>query len=298
MPGRCSRPRLYPQFATHNALTVATIVEMAGAIGGFEFQRLHGMGEPLYEAMAAERIACRIYAPVGGHRELLAYLVRRLLENGANSSFVAVVGDRSVPIETLLVRPAALLDGEHPARHRRIPSPANLYAPARQNSKGMEFGVAAELGGLLAGISTAGEAPIAAYPLTASPAKGTARPVISPVDGKSIVGSVIDAPLESIDEMMGTARQGFAAWSRVPAAERAASLDRLADLLEGERDGLVGLLAREGGKTLVDGIAEVREAVDFCRYYAAEARLLFGADEAMPGPTGESDRLSRRDLLS
>ncbi len=290
------RPRIYPQFASHNALTVASIVEMAGGTAGYEFQRLHGMGETLFTALRRDdkAIAARIYAPVGGHRELLAYLVRRLLENGANSSFVSVVGDTDVPVETLLKRPEALLDGGNRVRHSRVPLPRDLYAPARRNSTGLEFGSAAELGALLSGLARAGDAPVAARPLTAAgKADGAGRPVLSPVDGKTIVGNVVDLPVESIDEVMAAARAGFATWSRVPVAERADALDRLADLVEGERDGLVALMAREGGKTLNDGVAEVREAADFCRYYAAQARRLF-APEVMPGPTGESDRLIRR----
>jgi RHH-type proline utilization regulon transcriptional repressor/proline dehydrogenase/delta 1-pyrroline-5-carboxylate dehydrogenase len=290
-----SRPRLYPQFATHNALTAATIIEMAGRSEGFEFQRLHGMGEALYEAVAEQDrdIACRIYAPVGGHRELLAYLVRRLLENGANSSFVAVVGDRDVPIPTLLRRPARLLDDGTRVRHSRVPLAVDLYAPVRRNSRGMEFGSAADLAALVAGMAKAGEAPIAARPLVAgAEVKGEARPVTNPTDA-SRVGTVVETPVGTIDAIMASGTSGFAGWSRTPATERAAALDRLSDLIEAESDALVALLAREGGKTLPDGVAEVREAVDFCRYYAGQARLLF-AEEAMPGPTGESDRLSRR----
>ncbi|MEJ0012374.1 MAG: L-glutamate gamma-semialdehyde dehydrogenase [Bauldia sp.] len=262
-----ARERIYPQFATHNALTVASIVEMAGRVEGFEFQRLHGMGEALQEATAKQNVgvAWRIYAPVGGHRELLAYLVRRLLENGANSSFVAVVGDKNVPVASLLRRPAELLEGGMRVRHSRIPLPANMYMPSRRNSRGMEFGNAAELGALVAGVAKA-EAPL--------------QPVL-------------DTPVEGIDAIMAAAQTAFASWSRVPATERAAALDRLADLLEADRDGLVALMAAEGGKTPVDGISEVREAADFCRYYAAEARRLF-AGETMPGPTGENDRLVRR----
>jgi RHH-type transcriptional regulator, proline utilization regulon repressor / proline dehydrogenase / delta 1-pyrroline-5-carboxylate dehydrogenase len=292
-----ARPRLYPQFASHNALTVATIVEMAGRPEGFEFQRLHGMGEALYDAVAddAERIPCRVYAPVGGHRELLAYLVRRLLENGANSSFVAIAGDRSVPIERLLKRPAVLLDGGRRARHGRIALPGDLYLPARRNSKGIEFGSRQDLTSLLDGMRLAGEAPIAARPLAAAAStNASSRPVVSPVDGKTIVGSVIEAPVESIDELFAAAGRGFIAWSRTPVATRAAVLDRLSDLLEAERDGLVSLLAREGGRTVNDGVAEVREAVDYCRYYAAQARRLFAEDEVLPGPTGERDLLRRR----
>ncbi|HEY5081781.1 MAG TPA: L-glutamate gamma-semialdehyde dehydrogenase [Bauldia sp.] len=263
-----SRPRIYPQFATHNALTVAAILEMAGGAEGFEFQRLHGMGEALHAAVVERdpAVAYRIYAPVGGHRELLAYLVRRLLENGANSSFVAVVGDKDIPVAELLRRPAEMLDGGTHARHGRIPLPADLYAPARKNSRGMEFGSAADLAALVAGIARADE------PL----------------------GRVVDLPADQIDAMMTTAAQGFDVWSRTPPMQRAAALDHLADLLEADRDGLVALMAQEGGKTLVDGVAEVREATDFCRYYASQARLLFAADEVMPGPTGESDNLVRR----
>ena len=289
-----ARPRLYPQFATHNALTVATIIETAGEGGGFEFQRLHGMGEPLYEAVRSDGVACRVYAPIGGHRDLLAYLVRRLLENGANSSFVAIAGDRTVPVERLLARPAALLDGGAHARHSRIPLPPGLYGASRRNSRGMEFGYRRDLGTLLAGIKAAGEAPVAATPLLAVPLAGApSRPVVSPVDGTTVVGSVTDTPVEAIDAIMAAASEGFRHWSRRPSDARAAALEKLADLLEGEREAFVSLLAREGGKTLVDGVAEVREAVDYCRYYAAEARRLF-ADETMPGPTGERDLLRRR----
>ncbi len=151
-----ARPRLYPQFASHNALTVATILEMAGDKDGFEFQRLHGMGEALYEAVwAMEGVPCRIYAPVGGHRELLAYLVRRLLENGANSSFVAIAGDRTVPVDSLLTRPARCSTAGRARAIARIPLPADLYAPSRRNSKGMEFGHRRDLDALLAGMAKA-----------------------------------------------------------------------------------------------------------------------------------------------
>jgi RHH-type transcriptional regulator, proline utilization regulon repressor / proline dehydrogenase / delta 1-pyrroline-5-carboxylate dehydrogenase len=291
-----ARAQLYPQFASHNALTVATILEMAGNTKGFEFQRLHGMGEALYEAVTGGGAGppCRIYAPVGGHRELLAYLVRRLLENGANSSFVARVGDRDLPVSTLLKRPADMLDGGARARHSRIPLPAELYGSTRRNSRGMEFGHRRELDALLIGVSAAGEAPIIARPIVAaSKIAGEARSIANPADGRSIVGKVIDTDPDSINEVIATGADGFREWSRKPVETRAASLERLSDLLEAERDAFVALLAREGGKTLVDGIAEVREAIDFCRYYAAQARLLF-REETMPGPTGERDVLLLR----
>ncbi len=171
-----ARPRLYPQFATHNALTVATIIEMAGGVDGFEFQRLHGMGEALYERWSqdAARSACRIYAPVGGHRELLAYLVRRLLENGANSSFVAVVGDRSVPVERLLIRPAASLGADQPSRHPAIPLPARHLRARRRNSGGIEFGHRESLEALIAAMAAAETVP--SSPRRSSGARSAARP--------------------------------------------------------------------------------------------------------------------------
>jgi RHH-type proline utilization regulon transcriptional repressor/proline dehydrogenase/delta 1-pyrroline-5-carboxylate dehydrogenase len=227
-----ARLRLFPQFASHNALTVATILEMAGDDRtGFEFQRLHGMGEALYDAVwSMDRVPCRIYAPVGGHRELLAYLVRRLLENGANSSFVAIAGDRTVPVDSLLVRPATILEGGARARHARIPLPPDLYAPSRRNSRGMEFGCRRELDALVTGVAEHRSA-VAAHPLAKIETGETAADVISPVDGRTIVGRVADAPASSVEAVMATAGEGFRGWSRAPASERATILERMADLL-------------------------------------------------------------------
>src|SRR6201989_1907936 len=159
------RPRLVPQFATHNALTVATVLELAGDENGFEFQRLHGMGEALYERLSEDRpgLAYRTYAPVGSHRDLLAYLVRRLLENGANSSFVALAADEAVPVATLLRRPAEVLGGAEQANHPNLPLPRDLRLPQRINSRGVEFGERAALQALLADVS-ADIAPVAAAP--------------------------------------------------------------------------------------------------------------------------------------
>ncbi|MBB2971268.1 bifunctional proline dehydrogenase/L-glutamate gamma-semialdehyde dehydrogenase PutA [Mesorhizobium sp. RMAD-H1] len=290
-----ARPRIFPQFATHNALTVATILEMAGDDkGGFEFQRLHGMGESLYKQITekGEKIACRIYAPVGGYRDLLAYLVRRLLENGANSSFVSVVGDENVPISDLLVRPAQKLEDGKGYRHPSIPLPRDLYGK-RRNSAGLEFGDREALAGLLTGIANARRNVDAAPLIPGLKVSGKAELVLSPVDG-SQVGTVVPASAEEAGRAVEIARKGFAAWSRVPVEERATALERMGDLMEKNRDRLMDLLTREAGKTLDDGIAEIREAVDFCRYYAAEARRQFGHDMVMPGPTGEDDRLRHR----
>ncbi len=262
------RPRIFPQFATHNALTVATILELAGDRDAYEFQRLHGMGEALYAQLLADhpQLACRTYAPVGSHRDLLAYLVRRLLENGANSSFVAVAGDDSVPVETLLKRPADVVGAADHARHPHIPLPRDLYRPQRINSRGLEFGDRAALQALLDDIaaSTAGVAPIA------------------------------DATPDAASAAVAIAQAGFRDWSRTPAHARASIIERAADLLEQRRAGFIALLQREGGKTLDDALSEVREATDFCRYYAAQGRVLFGDGVAMPGPTGESNVLRLR----
>src|SRR6478735_7614723 len=168
-----ARARLYPQFATHNALTVASVIEYAGGVEGYEFQRLHGMGEVLYDLLLADHpeAACRIYAPVGGHRDLLAYLVRRLLENGANSSFVSVAADPAVPIASLLERPQARIGDARRARHRNIPLPRDLYGPQRLNSAGVEFGNRTALDALLAEIRDARPS-VEAVPLVG----GTSRP--------------------------------------------------------------------------------------------------------------------------
>ena len=264
-----ARPRLYPQFATHNALTVASVIEEAqgtkGAAEGYEFQRLHGMGEVLYEALLAEvsGAACRVYAPVGSHRDLLAYLVRRLLENGANSSFVAAAADPSVPIEDILKRPQAWIGDAAHARHPHIPLPRDLYRPARMNSSGVEFGDRVALNALMDEVKRA--APREA-------------PAVPPVDPGAA---------------MAAAAAAFPAWNATPVERRAGVLERAAELLEASRGILIALMQSEGGKTLDDALSELREAVDYCRYYAAEARRAL-VPQTMPGPTGESNELHYR----
>jgi RHH-type proline utilization regulon transcriptional repressor/proline dehydrogenase/delta 1-pyrroline-5-carboxylate dehydrogenase len=292
------RARIFPQFATHNALTVSTIIELAGTDrSGFEFQRLHGMGEALYDTLLSgnDRIACRIYAPVGGYRDLLAYLVRRLLENGANSSFVAVAGDKNIPVTALLERPTEKLglgNGQS-ARHSQIPMPLGLYGD-RKNSAGFEFGHRDNLERLMTRLSVPLSA-IAARPLVpGATGAATEEAVLSPSDRARKVGNVRNATPADVDRAFAAGRQGFTRWSRISVEERAATLDKLADLLEEDRDRLLALLALEAGKTLDDGVAEIREAVDFCRYYANQARKQFGDAEVMPGPTGELNRLSWR----
>ncbi len=291
-----ARNRLFPQFATHNALTVASVIEDAGGIDGFEFQRLYGMGEALYEALFAEfpHVACRVYAPVGGHRDLLAYLVRRLLENGANSSFVSAAADPSVPIGEILRRPQSWIGAPAQARNRKIPLPRDIFQPERRAAAaGIDFGDRASLDGLLGEIRDGAGMRAEAAPLVNGVMlPGIARQVQSPIDG-STIGVVREADAAIADAAMAAAADGFPSWSAWPIEQRAAALERAADRLESDRGRLLALLQNEAGKTLDDALAELREAVDYCHYYAAQARTTL-APQAMPGPTGESNELRYR----
>jgi RHH-type proline utilization regulon transcriptional repressor/proline dehydrogenase/delta 1-pyrroline-5-carboxylate dehydrogenase len=291
-----ARRRLFPQFATHNALTVAGVIEDAGGVAGYEFQRLYGMGEALYDALLAEfpDAACRIYAPVGDHRDLLAYLVRRLLENGANSSFVSVAADPSVPIADILKRPQSFITDAH-ARNRKIPLPRDLYQPERSGAAGIEFGDRASLDALLRDVRDAEKSlqTVRAAPLVDGVAlPGIERVVYSPIDGRDI-GIVSEGDDAIVRAAMSAAAAGFTTWTATPVEERAAALEGAADRLEVNRGRLIALLQIEAGKTLDDALAEVREAVDYCRYYAAQARTAL-TPQPMPGPTGESNELRYR----
>jgi RHH-type proline utilization regulon transcriptional repressor/proline dehydrogenase/delta 1-pyrroline-5-carboxylate dehydrogenase len=289
-----ARPRLYPQFATHNALSMATILEIAGGPGGFEFQRLHGMGEEAYRSLLADLpgTACRTYAPVGGHRDLLAYLVRRLLENGANSSFVSVAADPAVPISNLLIRPQTIIGAPAAARHPKLPLPDRLYRD-RANSRGYELGHAATREALIAAVRAAAPAGLRAASLIDGAAQaGVERAALTPFDGASL-GVVVEASPALADAAMRAAQAGFRAWDRAGHRVRADALDKAAELLEARAAPFLALLQAEGGKTLDDAVAELREAVDFCRYYAARAREM-GEGQAMPGPTGEDNLLRYR----
>jgi RHH-type proline utilization regulon transcriptional repressor/proline dehydrogenase/delta 1-pyrroline-5-carboxylate dehydrogenase len=289
-----AREQFYPQFATHNALTVASVIEDAGGVTGYEFQRLHGMGEVLYETLKDDLpgAAVRVYAPVGGHRDLLAYLVRRLLENGANSSFVAVAADPSVPIETILRRPQSWIGDASHARHPKIPLPRDLYGSERRNSAGVEFGDRASFAAFVAEVRGADALAEATPVIDGSVRAGIERPVLSPVDG-SVVGRVREGDDALVRVAMAAAQAAFPRWQSTPVEERSAKLERAADLLEQRRGRLISLMQCEGGRTLDDALAEHREAVDFCRYYAAQARQVL-SPEAMPGPTGESNELRSR----
>ena len=289
-----ARPRLYPQFATHNALTVACVIEDAGGTGGYEFQRLHGMGEALYDALLAELpdLSCRVYAPVGGHADLLAYLVRRLLENGANSSFVSVASDPSVPVETILRRPQSWINDASHARHSHIPLPRDLFGASRRNSSGIEFGDSTALDALVAEVRSAPKVAVAKPLIDGSAATGRERAVNSPVDG-AVIGAVQEGDEALVATAMASAQAAFPAWSSIPVAERAAALERAGDLMEQNRGRLIALLQSEAGKTIDDCVSEVREAVDYCRFYAQDARRMF-APRVLPGPTGESNELRMR----
>jgi len=271
--------RLYPQFATHNAHTACAIVEMAGDFAGFEFQRLHGMGEALHAHLRQTTgHHTRIYAPVGVHKDLLAYLVRRLLENGANSSFVHQLLDKSVPVGDLVRDPVAATMEADPVAHPRIPLPPDLFAPGRRNSYGWNINDPVDAAALEDGMAPFRRASWTAAPLIGGKAaSGAMRPIVNPADGSDRVGTVAEAGGSDADRAMTVAVKAFPAWRDRDVEERAAMLARIADLYEEHTFELMALLTREAGKTRFDGILEIREAVDLCRYYGAGARQLFSA---------------------
>ncbi|MBX3479722.1 MAG: bifunctional proline dehydrogenase/L-glutamate gamma-semialdehyde dehydrogenase PutA [Caulobacter sp.] len=278
-------PHLYAQFATHNAHSLAAVRRMARTAGvKIEFQRLHGMGEALYKVAddLYDGIVVRAYAPVGGHEDLLPYLVRRLLENGANTSFVHALLDERVPPETVVVDPVAEVEAVGPGPHRKIPLPAQIYGD-RLNSAGIDLSVTAERDRLTSAIS--------ALP-TISAGQGEA--VINPADHGMTVGTVAEASADQIDAAFAAARIAQRDWDAIGGLERAQVLRAMADALEQNRDRLIAICTREAGKTLNDGIAEVREAADFCRYYARLAEMKFALPETLKGPVGETNTLELR----
>jgi RHH-type transcriptional regulator, proline utilization regulon repressor / proline dehydrogenase / delta 1-pyrroline-5-carboxylate dehydrogenase len=287
---------IYPQFATHNAHTIAAIAHFAQG-RAFEYQRLHGMGADLYaDIVGAQHGAtpCRVYAPVGSHEDLLPYLVRRLLENGANTSFVNRVVDDDVPVRELVADPCETVRALASRPHPRIPLPVGLYGELRKNSMGANLANDNEVKAL-AGTVNAPHAPWNAAPLV--PGASTTeppRPVTNPADRRSVIGESRNADAATIDRALANAVAAQEDWDALPAASRAAILEHAADLLEQRRGEFIALCVREAGKTIPAAISEVREAADMCRYYAAMARKLFGAPEHLPGPTGESNQLSLR----
>jgi RHH-type proline utilization regulon transcriptional repressor/proline dehydrogenase/delta 1-pyrroline-5-carboxylate dehydrogenase len=285
----------YPQFATHNAHTVAAVLEMAGDRKDYEFQRLHGMGEALYEEIAGPEHRgrpCRIYAPVGNHEDLLPYLVRRLLENGANTSFVNRIVDDKQPIDEIIADPIARLTRLQVKPHPRIPLPRDLYGPERRNARGLDLNDPPTLAALRDGLADALRRPWNAAPIIGGvELTGTGEPVLDPSDRRRHVGAVVETKPEDIDWALARAVRGAPSWDRTPAGERAAILERAADLYEERIAELMALVIREGGRTIAAALAEVREAVDYLRYYAARARADFAGPERLPGPAGERNEI-------
>ncbi|MEM7045891.1 MAG: bifunctional proline dehydrogenase/L-glutamate gamma-semialdehyde dehydrogenase PutA, partial [Pseudomonadota bacterium] len=272
------RDRIYPQFATHNAHTCATVLELAGGDhGSFEFQRLHGMGEALHHIVKSEHgTRCRIYAPCGPHKDLLAYLVRRLLENGANSSFVNQVVDEELTAETIAADPVANALVSEPVHNPNIRLPGELFLPRRANSKGYRIEEPASVQPLLRAREAFADTRWTGRPVTAADAKpeGRVLDITSPADRRITVGRVYEATEAEVTSALDAALAGFDSWSATSAVDRADRLRRIADLYEEHMAEFCAIAAREAGKIVLDGVAEVREAVDFLRYYAAEAERL------------------------
>jgi RHH-type proline utilization regulon transcriptional repressor/proline dehydrogenase/delta 1-pyrroline-5-carboxylate dehydrogenase len=288
---------IYPQFATHNAHSIASVLQLAPPGADYEFQRLHGMGRLLY-AEAVRQVVnfprVRVYAPVGEHKDLLAYLVRRLLENGANTSFVNRFMDEDVPVAEIVRDPITELERAESFAHARLPIPAALYAD-RRNSLGIDLGEPLEVQDLRRQLAAHSAAPAGA--MTTSVATPTttpaaAYPITNPADRRIQVGMSRDATPAEIGAAFDAADAAQPAWDRAGGAQRAACLEKASDLLEARRADLHALLVREAGKTITDAISEVREAVDFCRYYALHARGQFAAPRRLDGPTGELNELS------
>ena len=285
---------IYPAFATHNANTIGQVKALAHGTE-FEFQRLHGMGEELYAELAQlerhigePQTPVRIYAPVGSHKELLAYLVRRLLENGANSSFVNRIADEQVSIDELVKDPVAELEGLEPKRNPKIILPRELFGAQRRNSAGVDLSDPLVREPLLKRLKALEARSWAAKP---GRGKGVGRAIVSPQDHRITVGTTFEASAADVDQM---ARAGHAAqvgWDALGGETRARLLERTADLYEEHAEEFFSLCIREAGKTLIDAVLEVREAVDFLRFYASEARRQFTKPLPLPGPTGEQNEL-------
>jgi RHH-type proline utilization regulon transcriptional repressor/proline dehydrogenase/delta 1-pyrroline-5-carboxylate dehydrogenase len=283
----------YPQFATHNAHTIAAIHHFAQG-RPFEFQRLHGMGADLYAEVIGERnlnVPCRIYAPVGSHEDLLPYLVRRLLENGANTSFVNRIVDEATPIRDLVADPVEVVRGFTAIPHPRIPLPAQLFGAERTNSMGVNPANDSELVALAAAVNGALKPWHAAPLVPGASSTGASERSTDPADRRRVVGEWRAADSATVERALANATEAQPEWDRLPAASRARILEHAAELMEQRRGELIALCVREAGKTVPDSVAEVREAVDFLRYYAQQGRRLFAQPEQLPGPTGESNQL-------
>lgn len=278
----------YPQFATHNALTIASIIEVAGKTE-FEFQRLRGMGGALYSNVAG-KIPCRVYAPVGKQEELLPYLIRRLLENGANTSFVNLLADKSTPIEELLSDPVKTAMQNNYLPERKISLPQNLYGSDRKNSTGFDLGNLYQVKQLSDSIKKFGKVNWKASPIINGTQKtgGEKKIIYNPSDNTKLVGTVINAREKHLETALNSSTSSFVKWDNTPVEKRAEALEKTANLLEKNIDELITLCMREAGKTVSDAMAEVREAADFCRYYAARAKELF-TTKSLISPVGEDN---------
>lgn len=283
-----------PAFATHNAYTIGAIKSMSEG-KPFEFQRLHGMGEEVYEALHAlegnRKTPVRIYAPVGGHKELLAYLVRRLLENGANTSFVNRMGDADIPAEELVGDPVAELAGLSPRRNPAIPLPADIFGQ-RRNSAGIDLSDPTVREPLMTRLAALESVQWQAAPTFPAATPGEIAPITMPHDLAQVVGTRRDATAEEVEAAFTRAAAIQPGWDALGGEARALLLEEAAELFEAHTDEFLSLCQREAGKTLLDAVLELREAVDFLRYYAAEARRQFAAPLLLPGPTGEENTLS------
>ena len=284
--------RIYGQFASHNAATAAAICEFAKGRTDYEFQRLHGMGEALHDLLIGEGrgVSCRIYAPVGAHHDLLAYLVRRLLENGASGSFVNQIANPDIPAAALARDPATVVASLPPGR---IPSPTALYQPERANSLGFDFGDPAALADLDRALNAEPVGEDDAWPVVGGVRRegGAVRTIRNPADRNLVVGFAHEAGPADIEAALAAAVPAQRAWERVAVETRAACLERAADHIEADRARFIALAVREAGKNLTAAVAEVREAVDLLRYYAVSARTSLVAQK-LPGPTGETDELT------
>jgi RHH-type proline utilization regulon transcriptional repressor/proline dehydrogenase/delta 1-pyrroline-5-carboxylate dehydrogenase len=293
-----NRQAFYPQFATHNAHTIAVVTELAGDRLDFEFQRLHGMGEDLYGVVMKEegfRHACRVYAPVGSHEDLLPYLVRRLLENGSNTSFVNRIVDETLPVEKVAEDPVQKVASTEPVAHPAIPLPRDLYGSERINSAGVNLANDSDLRELAKKMHPFAGAQWDVEPILASATQhsgGKVKDNINPGCLTDMVGQVREASLEEVEQAIEDAHSFAADWDRTSGGERASMLEKAAGLMEENFAEFMALSAREAGKTAHDSVAEIREAVDFLRYYALQARKRFDAPMVMPGPTGERNELS------
>lgn len=282
---------IYPQFGTHNAHTVATILELMGSRRDYEFQCLHGMGTALYDQLI-KSVHCRVYAPVGNQNDLLGYLVRRLLENGANNSFVNRIVDEKAPIKELIAHPALVASEYEQKSHPRIPLPVNLYGEQRRNSMGVDLSDPDLLITLDKSLQAAAEKTWLAIPLIGEkkPSLNNPKPVTNPGDRRQVVGHVIEATMEDVQTALTRAQAAAERWDAVPVIERATILERAAQLFEERMPEFMLMAMLEAGKTLADAVGEVREAVDYCRYYAAQAKTHL-MPQQLPGPTGEFNQL-------